>query len=182
MNILILHPNRMFSYNWGHALFRQEIGRQHNVIYYGQGYPKYTPKLPIKKVLDRLYNKKPKPDFILTNGWRYSLSFKGLGEITDIPKVHINVDYVREPGITKQNIFFAENKYDLVFAITQRALNLHIKNKVCDKIRLLPFSVDTNIYKNLNLKKRIEFLQHTQNVQIFIPIEKLLKRYLKVQE
>jgi len=178
LKILILHPNRFHSYNWGHALFRQEIGRQHDVVYYGEGYPHYNPKLTVMKVIDKFY-KKDKPDIILTHGWRYSVPFKGLGEIKDILKVHINVDYVREPGISKQNIFFAENKYDLVFAITQRALKLHIKNKVCDKVKLLPFSVDTNIYKNFNSKKENRILAaYTDRIDIY-PHRKAARKILE---
>jgi len=151
MNFLILAPNHIRKYNWGHFLFRREIGRQHNTVYYGEGFPNYNEKLTVKEVINKFCKKEP--DVILTHGWRYTLPFKGLGKVS-IPKVHINVDYVREPGISKQNKLFAKNKYDLIFAITQRALDLHVKNKVCDKVRLLPFSVDTNIYKNTNIKKQ----------------------------
>ena len=167
MKILILSPNQINRYNWGHALFRKEIGCQHNTLYYGEGYPKYNPKLSVPEIIKKFY-KKDKPDVILTYGWRYSVPFKGLGDITDIGKVHINVDYVREPGITKQNKFFKQNKYDLVFAITQRALDLHIKNKVCNIVKLLPFSVDTKIYKYLYLPKENRvFASFTDRVDIY---------------
>ncbi len=183
MNILLLHPNRIKVYNWGHALFRNEIGRQHNVIYYGPGYPNYNKDLTVKEIIERFCDKEP--DIILTHGWRYSLPFKGIHNINNIPKIHINVDYVREPGITKQNKFFAKNKYDLVFAITQRALDLHIKNKVCDKVHILPFSVDTNIYKNLKVKKKnIVFASYTDRTDIYPNRRKarvvLLKAGIKV--
>lgn len=178
MKVLILAPNHSHKYNWGHFLFRQEIGRQHNVIYYGEGFPNYSPKLTVKQVLCKFY-KKNKPDYILTHGWRYSIPFKGLGDITDIPKVHINVDYVREPGISQQNIFFAENKYDLVFAITKRALDLHIKNNVCDKVRILPFSVDTNVYKNLNLPKENRVLASYTDREDIYPNRKAARKVLE---
>jgi len=166
LKVLILSPDQLHRYNWGHALFRREIGCQHDVVYYGDGYPKYNPNLTVLQIIHKVY-KKDKPDYILTYGWRYSVPFKGMGEIKDIPKVHINVDYV-EPFIHKQNIFFAENKYDLIFAVTQRAVDAHIKNNVCDKIRFLPFSVDTKIYKNLNLKKENKVLAaFTDRVDVY---------------
>ena len=93
------------------------------------------------------------PDVIMTYGWRYSAGFEGLGSIKNIPKVHITVDYGRPKGIVIQNEFFKKNNYDLVFAISKNAQRLLVKNKVCDKIKIIPFSVDTNIYKPLNLPK-----------------------------
>jgi hypothetical protein len=150
MKILILNPNQIKRYNWGHQLFRNEIGKQADyALFYGPGFPNFNPKLNVNQIIKRHF--KGMPDVIMTYGWRYSKDFKGLGSIKNIAKVHITVDYVRKKGFPKQNQMFKENKYDLVFAITQTAMKNQIDNKVCDKVRLLPFSVDTNIYRNLNL-------------------------------
>lgn len=150
MSILLLSPNQLHRYNWGHQLFRNEIGRQTPTFYWGEGYPDYDENLTVKEVISN-YCPYP-PDVIMTYGWRYSQSFKGLGDINNIPKVHITVDYGRPEGIPRQNKFFSDNNYDLVFAITQNAKRLLFENKVCDKIELLPFSVDTNVYKPQNPK------------------------------
>jgi len=150
MKILLLSPNQIHRYNWGHQLFRNEIGRQHDVLYYGEIFPKFNKNLNVKQIMKQM---KFKPDIIMTYGWRYSKNFEGLGEIKNIPKVHITVDYGRPKGIPPQNEFFKKNKYDLNFAISKNAYRLLLKNKVCDKTEILPFSVDTNIYKCLNLKK-----------------------------
>ncbi len=150
MKILILNPNQIKRYNWGHQLFRNEIGRQCDyALFYGSGFPNFDPKLTVPQIIKKYCVEKP--NVIMTYGWRYSKDFEGLGDINDIAKVNITVDYVRPHGFPKQNKMFKKNKYDLVFAITQRALTLQKENNVCDKIRLLPFSVDTTIYKNLNL-------------------------------
>ena len=88
----------------------------------------------------------------MTYGWRYSKDFVGVSEI-DVPKVHIIVDYGRESGIKKQDNFHRKNKYDLIFAITQRAAKLLETNTPEIPVRIIPFSVDTNIYKSLNIQK-----------------------------
>jgi len=176
MRILILSPNQISRYNWGHQLFRNEIGRQHNVLYYGQMYPSFDPKLKVNQIIKKHY--KERPDLILTYGWRYSQNFKGLGKITDIPKVHITVDYGRPKGIIIQNEFFKENKYDLVFAITKNAYKLMSKNKVCDKIEIIPFSVDTNHYKPLNLpEQNIILTAYTDRTDVY-PNRKKVRKVL----
>lgn len=149
MKILLLGPNQIHRYNWGHQLFRNEIGRQHDVLYYGEGFPKFNKKLNVQQIIKQM---KFEPDIVMTYGWRYSQDFKGLGKI-NIPKVHVTVDYAKPKGIITQNKFFKQNKYDLIFAITKRALDLQIENNVAPVVELLPFSVDTNIYKPMKLPK-----------------------------
>jgi hypothetical protein len=146
MRILLLSPNQIKRYNWGHQLFRNEIGQQNKVMYYGQGYPHFNKNWSVKDIIKKKYGKSF-PDLIITYGWRYSKDFQGLGEIDNVPKVHITVDYGRPKGIPVQNKFFKRNKYDLVFGITTNAIRLLKQNKVCDKIEILPFSVDINKYK-----------------------------------
>ena len=111
MKILLLSPNQINRYNWGHQLFRNSIGRQTPVRYYGPGFKGYNPALSVKEIIK--HRCKWTPDVILTYGWRYSKDFKGLEEIDNIPKVHITVDYGRTAGIPKPNKFFKKNDYDL---------------------------------------------------------------------
>lgn len=151
MRILILNPNQIGRYNWGHQLFRNEIGRQHKVVYYGPGFPHYNSKWSVQDIIKKKYGNS-QPDLIMTYGWRYSKDFQGLGEI-DIPKVHIVVDYGRPVGIPKQNKFIRQNKYDLMFSITRNAHRLLNQNIPEIPNRIIPFSVDTNIYKPIQMKK-----------------------------
>ena len=151
MKILFLSPNQITKYNWGHQLYRNEIGRQHNVVYYGSGFPKFNSSFSVKEIIKQIYGNN-KPDLVMTYGWRYSKDFEGLGEI-EIPKAHILVDYGRPEGIPKQNNFFAKNKYDLIFVISKNAERLMAKNNPHIKTRIIPFSVDTNIYKPLPIDK-----------------------------
>lgn len=153
MRILILSPNQISKYNWTHQLFRNEIGKQHNVVYYGDGYPGYVFDKPIPEVI-----KDHKPlDLILTYGLRYTEPFIGIGSIENIPKVHISVDYF--PNATggtyeRNHILFNRDKYDLYFGVVSHITKNLEKNGVCKKAYLLPFSIDTNIYKNYNFKNK----------------------------
>jgi len=157
MKILLLSPNQIHRYNWTHQLFRNEIGRQHNVIYYGDGYPNYNPDLEVSDIIKEV----SEPDLILTYGYKYTKPFKGLGKIKNISKAHIVIDYFKSKGDFKatydqQNIFFKENKYDIIFAVTSESVDLLKENNFSPYILLLPFSIDTNIYKNLNFEKSID--------------------------
>jgi len=175
MKILILSPNQIERYNWGHQLLRNEFGRQAEVTYYGAGFPHFNPALNVKGIIYRFC---PDVDLIMTYGWRYSKDFEGLGDV-NIPKVHITVDYVETSNIPAQNKFFKRNKYDLVFGVTQRAVNLLEKNRVCDKIKIAPFSADTNIYKRTNVNKERRVLSSFTTRKDIYPkrskIQKLIK-------
>jgi glycosyltransferase involved in cell wall biosynthesis len=175
MKILFLSPNQIHRYNWGHQLFRNEIGRQHDVIYYGEGFANFNKKLSVKEIIKQM---KIIPDVIMTYGWRYSKDFKGLGEIK-IPKVHFTVDYGRKEGIKRQDDFFKQNKYDLNFAITQNALRLLRKNNPNLGSHILPFSVDINKYKKNNRKKEdIVLASFTDRADIY-PNRKKIKRVIR---
>ncbi len=154
MKILFLSPNQIDRYNWGHQLFRNEIGKQTPVTYYGAGFPHFNHALNVKQIIEMHC---PDVDLIMTYGWRYSKDFEGLGDV-NIPKVHITVDYVETANISAQNKFFKKNKYDLVFAVTQRAAGLLEKNNICDRIRIIPFAVDTNIYRKTGVEKTRQML------------------------
>jgi len=154
MRCLLLSPNQIKKYNWGHQLFRNEIGRQIDVTYYGAGFPRFNPELNVKEIVDKHC---PDVDFIMTYGWRYSKDFEGLEDV-DIPKVHITVDYGRPAGIKKQNIFFKKNKYDIVFGISLNAMRLLRKNNVCDILEISPFSVDCKRYRPLGMTKNNQIL------------------------
>lgn len=150
MKILVLSPNQIQKYNWTHALFRQEIGRQHNTVYYGDGYPNYIPNKPIPEVV----KENDGFDLIITYGMRYTEPFIGIGD-TDIPKAHICVDYF--PNATggtyeRNQSLFNRDKYDLYFGVVSHITRNLEKNGVCKKAYLLPFSIDTNIYKCQNIK------------------------------
>lgn len=162
MNILILNPNYIKRHNWGHQLFKNEFGKHHDVVYYGQGYPKYNAALTVPEILKQ-FNKKF--DIILTYEIKYSRFFKGLGKIRDIPKVHIQIDYAinikNYPGFADtKNIdkLINRNKPDLIFATSMSNVEVLKDHLGIDKVFILPFSVDTNIYKDMGLKRSVDVM------------------------
>jgi len=156
LKILCLFWKRRHRYNWGHELFREEIARQHDVTFYGEGYDcDYDPKLDVFDILS-MYEE---PDIILVH-YEHRDSrgpYKRLGEVTNIPKVHIAGDYF-ERNRRKYNKAFENQKYDLVFAFSRHWMNEMKNNKVASKIHVLPFCVDINIYKKLNIPKTVDVM------------------------
>lgn len=156
MKILLLGWKRRHRYNWGHELFREEIARQHDVTFYGEGYNcDYDPKLDVFDILS-IYGE---PDIILVHYEHRNNRgpYEKLGAVTNIPKVHIAGDYF-ERNRLRYDESFRSQKYDLVFAFTRHWMNEMKKNKVANKIHVLPFCVDINIYQKLNIPKTIDVM------------------------
>lgn len=159
MKILLLSPNQILRKNWTHQLFRNEFSKHHNVTYYGEGYPSYIPGKPIPELI-----KNQNFDLILTYGLRYTEPFIGLGDIMNIPKAHIAVDYFPLGGgsgtYERNHILFNRDKYDIYFGVVGDIVRNLEKNGICKKAHLLPFSIDTNIYRRTK-----EFKQ--KNIDVF---------------
>jgi len=160
MKILYLYPNKIGKRNWGYQLFRNEIARQHKVTFYGKRHPNFDPLcVDVRDILKRCDSP---PDMIMTFGNDSMKLYKGLENITGILKVHFLGDYndsinpelkVYKNNIENQNKYLKNIKFDVIFTLSYRALKLLRKNKICDVTGCLPFSIDTNIYKDYNLKK-----------------------------
>ena len=175
MRILLLNPNQIRRYNWGHQLFKNEFAKHHSVVYYGKGFTGFDSELTVPQILGKLSKHKKrhksyKPfDIILTYDMKYSESFKGLGEIKDIPKVHIQVDYKTKSDIPlrknrgfsfHKNLdkYFRRDKFDLIFAFVTGIVESLKTNLEMERVYLLPFCVDINKYKNLGLEKDIDVM------------------------
>jgi len=159
MKILLLSPDQLHRYNWGHQHFRNEIGRQHNVLYYGEGYPDFDKNLTAPQIVDKY----GPFDLLLTYGLRYTLPFQNIGDVT-IKKAHIVIDlFPSHPGgyrgvMPVYKTFVAQNKYDL-FLYRQRCQEEYLNDLAPGtKSKWLPFSVDTNIYKKSKLPKLYDVL------------------------
>ena len=180
MKILLLSPDQRKRYNWCHQLFRDELGRHHDVTYYGDGFPNYNPDIGVPKLIKKL----GRPDIILTYGLKYTLPFKGLGKIKDIPKVHIVVDYFPphsggyKGSWIRQHNFFEERKYDLFLGVVGRVVKTLESNNITDKAYLLPFCVDTNIYKKLNIPKTIDVMGSFTNRRDVYPRRKDIQKMI----
>lgn len=159
MKILILSPNQIYRKNWTHQLFRNQFLKHHETTYYGEGYPNYVEGQSIPEFV-----KGKNFDLILTYGLRYTEPFIGIGDITNIPKAHIAVDYFPLGGgggtYERNHALFNRDKYDIYFGVVGDIVRNLEKNGVCKKAHLLPFSIDTNIYRRTK-----EFGQ--KNIDVF---------------
>jgi hypothetical protein len=179
MKILLLSPDQIDRYNWGHQLFRNELGKHHDVLYYGPGYDIYVNGLNVKGIM-KSFN----PDIIMTYGLRYSLEFKGLNEITDIPKVHIVVDFFPAKGDYKGSWgrsleFFKKNKYDAYFTRVINQLTYLYDSEVSGSKYWLPFSVDTDIYYKKDIEKEYDIFTSSNDRKDIYPNRRMIKDRLK---
>lgn len=98
------------------------------------------------------------PDFIFhyDMGWGYALAPKitGLDEI-NIPKGCFVIDAHYSPAERRK--YFESNKIDLIFSTTKsHFLKTHPNYK--NKFRWFPFSINSNVFKDWQLEKDIDFL------------------------
>jgi len=171
MKILLLSPDQIERRNWGHQLLRNELGVHHNVFYYGPGYPNFNPELTAPQII-----KKYGPfDLLLTYGLRYSMPFKNIGDVK-IKKAHIVIDlFPPHPGgykggmHTRYKPFLERNKYDMIF-YSQRCQADFLLEIGCNAPSYwFPLSVDTNIYKKLNLLKKNDVMTTSNNREDVYP-------------
>ena len=161
MRILLINPNHIKRYNWGNQLFKNAFSRHHDVVYYGPGFPNYNENLTIPKLL---LKKKKEFDLIITYESKWSRIFKGMGDV-DIPKAHIVSDYIKPrkgfrgfavwPTINK---LLKEAKHDIIFTRTMRDVKDLKKNLDFKNVFFLPFSVETSLYKDMNLNRDIDVM------------------------
>jgi len=180
MKILLLSPDQLGRYNWGHQLFRNEIGKHHDVVYYGDGYKGYN-KRSVADVIKQ-YND---VDIILTYGYRYTLPFGNFKVPAHMKRVHIVIDlFPPHPGGYKGSFnqykpFISDTTFDLFF-VRQRVQREYLKQLGCTvQSEWLPFSVDTNIYKKTDLAKVYDVItSSTSRADIYpnrIPVKQLVK-------
>lgn len=176
MRILFLNPNQIDRHNWGHQLFKNEFTKHHDVTYYGEGFAGFNPKLTVPQILKKLGKLF---DIILTYETKYSRFFEGLGEIINTPKVHIQIDYSAPIKNLKAFCFYEnidkylnQNKYDLIFAFVNRTVEDLKTNLKMEKVYFLPFCVDINKYRNLDLKKDIDVMAVFASSPIIYPTRK----------
>ena len=162
MRILLLNPNYINRHNWGHQLFKNELGKHHEVTYYGNGFDGYKKSLTVPQIIKKLN----KPfDLILTYEAKYSSFVKDLKLVKDIPKAHIQIDYSKATNkwngaARKENVerFLKENNYDIFFVTSTSNQSAFKESLNTDMVFVLPFSVDIERYKNKNLKKNYDVM------------------------
>ncbi len=165
MNILILGENGIARKNWGHQLFLNSFSKFHNVVYWGSKYSHFNPKLSIAQVIEKY----GRPDIILTYMAKRCYPFTSLADIKNIPKVHIEVDFFRRErkgykgqydlsGYNRYKDFFASNKFSLIFGVSTPTINGLVEAKITNEAIYLPFCVDIDVYKNLNMNRVVDVM------------------------
>lgn len=160
MRVLILGYNQKYKHNWGHTLFRESFKRHHNVAFYGPGYKQY---ISIQNAVKTF-----KPNIIFSNhSGRLCKEFYNLNKI-NIPKVVRPHDYYNAYNWNTKEIkknykkrwknYFQQCPFDLYLAENRLACNNMIEDNINDIVYLSPFSIETSLYKNLNLKKTVDVM------------------------
>jgi len=185
MKILILNPNQINRYNWGHQLFKNAFARHHDVVYYGEGFPKYNENMSVPRLLSKM-KKKWKKDFdlIVTYESKWMRVFKGLADV-DIPKAHIVIDYHKPRKGFKGfstcptvDGLLKKNKPDIIFARSIRYVEDLKRNLDFEKIFFLPFSVETDLYRNMNLNRNIDAMATFTTRPFVYPLRKKIQTML----
>jgi len=155
MKILIISENQINKYNWGHQLFRNEIARQHDVLFFGPGYTTSS----LKKFLIKNKTDFDDIDFVFTYGLKYTKKIEDIWTIPDnVTKVHYVIDFfVKKDGFKgrEQSQYDFLNKYkpDIIFSVYHNSIRPIKKNTGNEKVFVLPFSVCTQTYKKIHLLK-----------------------------
>jgi len=158
MKVLIIAFNQIDNYNWGHELFRREIARCADVIFFGPG---HTPNgLELLDFLKKINISIHDFDFVFTHGLKYTKKIKDIYDIPkDVCKVHYVIDYFLPKGEFKgraddQHKFLNEYKPDIVFSVYHNSIKPLSKNIECANIFSLPFSACGYTYKKTKCVKQ----------------------------
>ena len=162
MRIFFLSPNQIDRYNWGWQLFRNEMAKQHEVVFYGEGYPNHNGYYVPSEV------ERTKPFALMMFGDCKNLGeYDGIDEII-LPKVAMLGDYFdyyphrQNYYLERNNIFINRNGIDVICTTSLYELDVFNKCKKSGYFKknvmglLNNYSVDTNVFKNLGLEKDID--------------------------
>jgi len=164
MKILFVSPQQRHRYNPGHQLFRDEIARQHEMVFYGPLHPGFNKDklVPVPALV-----KKHKPDVVMTYHAKYTLPIALQMDRVKIPKVHFAIDLF-QPYIAENTRLFALHKYDLAFCFTTRAQEFLKQNGYIQNVHLLPFSVDTNWFKSsLEMPREVDVMASMSRANVY---------------
>lgn len=182
MKILCLGPNKMKDINWGHELFKKELSKQHEVRFYGSGYPDFNDSLPISKILLNYKKNGINFDILLTYEAKWVRKFRGFNQVT-IPKIHIQNDYV-DPKLKFPNFSTWDNvngilkiiEPTIILARSTKAVKDLKNNLKHDKVFFFPFSVDIERFTKLKMQKTIDVMCSYNDNKVIYPKRHLIKR------
>ena len=160
MKIILLSPDQISRYNWGHQLFRNDLSKYHDVIYYGEGYSNYK----VNSNTNQIIKKHNDANIILTYGLRYTIPFGQFKVPKHMKRVHVLVDFfpAHSGGYKgtwdRYKNFLSSTQFDLLL-VRQGCQLDYLKQINCNiPAYLFPFSVDITTYKKLGLNKTIDVL------------------------
>ena len=157
MKILLLGWNRRKMINWNYELFREELARQQDVIFWGSGYKGYESELNVSEALKR----NPGVDLILVHiEHRDHKLTQGLEDVKNVLKAHICGDYYeyKQSVIQSYNTHFQKINYDIIFARDNLERDSLKKYNIEGKHYTQLLYADTNKYKKLNIEKTIDVM------------------------
>jgi hypothetical protein len=175
MRILLLSPNQIANYNWGHQLFRNSLMSHCYVHYYGDGFHYYEPELEVNDVIDKY----GPFDIVMTYGLRYSLQFRGLDKVK-LPKAHIIIDFFPAKGEYKGSWdryieFLNKNKYDMLFTRYINQIIYLEEAKIPGAKHWLPFSVEDMRYVKKDMPRMKDILTSSNDRIDVYPDRRRLK-------
>jgi len=162
MKILLVAWNRLGRRkkgNWNHELFRRELARQHNVIFFGVGYKGYDRNLTVPDALEKY----PDVDVVLTHyEYRDKALAPGLEDVKNILKVHIMGGDYDERAFKSYDAHFHKVNYDIIFSRYSLQTRTLKERNIGGKHFLLPWSVDINKYYKYGIEKTIDVMTSSQ--------------------
>jgi hypothetical protein len=150
MKVLILGSNQGRRYNWGHQHFKDEIARQHDVQFYGEGHNGW--RLSLAHIDDILEELRFYPDLIFSYMGKYCKWMKGLDDV-GIPKAHFVVDYFPW-NYSIEDTFIDETRPGLVFAPCQHEVRALLDHG--HRGEWMPFSVSPSVFSDRGRERDLD--------------------------
>ncbi len=155
MKILLLVERHYNKRCQGEQAFRKTLRDSADVFIYGKPYMKHEETMriiPVSKIIEE--NGLGKIDVLMTSFcWDI---YDGFNEVPAF-KVNIAPDYYEGAWrMSKYDYHYSLHDYDISFGYSTAVVNYLRKNRVGRYQYHLPFSVDTSLYRKLNLPKKID--------------------------
>jgi len=187
LKILILGRNKINDKNWTHQLFLNSFSKYHDISFWGEGHPNFDMKVSIPQVIGKI----GKPDLLICYMAKKCMKYKGLENVKDIKKVCIEIDFMPRAGRKKGGNYdlktgwnrfgnyFKRCNFDLGFAPAKISANGLVESGSVPKAFFLPFSVDTDVFKKLKMKKTFDVLATFKNVRHAYKYRAKIQRILR---
>lgn len=162
MKILLVAWNRLGRKkkgNWNHELFRRELARKHDIIFFGVDYEGYNNKLTVPDVLEM----HPDIDIVLTHYEHRDGSLApGLEDVKNILKVHIMGGDYDVTNFKSYDAHLHKVNYNVVFGHYSSQMRALKEHNIDGDHYFLPWSVDINKYYKCGIEKTTDVMASFQ--------------------